>query len=69
MSTADKFKDYAADCVRKAGEATTPEDKTLLLNMGLAWVRLAQQVEAIRGISDSAAEIGLPTEAAAATVS
>jgi hypothetical protein len=67
MSTAEKFKDYAADCVHKAGEATTPEDKTLLLNMGLAWLRLAQQVEAIRTVSeDATAEFGLEAEGAAA---
>jgi hypothetical protein len=65
MSTAEKFKDYASDCVRKAGEAGTPEDKTLMLNMGLAWLRLAQQVEALRSINDHAAELGLTAEAEA----
>lgn len=66
MSTAEKFKDYAADCVHRAGEAATPEDKTLLLNMGLAWLRLAQQVEAIRTMSKDAAELGVDMDADAA---
>lgn len=61
MGTAEKFKDYASECVRKAGEAPTPEDKTLMLNMGLAWLRLAQQVEEIRGVHAE-----LPAEAAVA---
>jgi hypothetical protein len=69
MSTAEKFKDYAADCVHKAGEATTPEDKTLMLNMGLAWLRLAQQVEALRTVREDATEFGLEAEVAAAAQS
>jgi hypothetical protein len=67
MSTADKFKDYASDCVRKAGEAPTPEDKTLLLNMGLAWLRLAEQVESIRTMTDAVPASDRPAESAAAS--
>lgn len=69
MSSAEKFRDYAADCVRKAGDAAAPEDKVLLLNMGLAWMRLAQQVEAVGGIAEEARELGLPVpeDGAAAT--
>ena len=63
MSTAQKFKDYAADCVRKAGEASTPADKNLMLNMGLAWMRLAQQVETIGTVAEDASKQAVPAEA------
>jgi hypothetical protein len=59
MSSPDKFRDYAADCVRKAGEAATAEDKTLLLNMGLAWMRLAQQVESVAAMTGEAQDLRL----------
>jgi hypothetical protein len=65
MSTAEKFKDYASDCVRKAGEAPTPEDKTLLLNMGLAWLRLAQQVESIHAMAETMPAPDMPAAVAA----
>lgn len=65
MSSAEKFKDYASDCVRKAEDATTPEDKNLLLNMGLAWLRLAEQVEAIGAMREAARE--RPAQVAVAT--
>jgi len=40
-----QYRDYAADCVRRAQDEETVEDRTILLNVALAWVRLAQQVE------------------------
>jgi hypothetical protein len=43
MGRFESFKEYAADCMRRADSEQTPEDKTILLNMALAWVRLAQQ--------------------------
>ena len=47
MSTAEKFREYAADCVQKAAGTQNPEEKNLHLNMALAWVRLAQQKQSI----------------------
>jgi hypothetical protein len=43
MGRSESFKQYAADCVRQAAGEQRPEDKTILLNVALAWVRLAQQ--------------------------
>jgi hypothetical protein len=34
--------------VRQAQNETTPEDKTIMLNVALAWLRLAQQTEAVQ---------------------
>jgi hypothetical protein len=59
MATAEKFRDYADDCVRKAGEAASPDDKNLLLNMGLAWLRLADQIETLAAAHEQAREVGL----------
>ncbi len=43
MGRSENFRQYAADCVRQAEGEQTPEDKNILLNVALAWVRLAQQ--------------------------
>ena len=43
MGTAENFRQYAADCMRQAEGQQTPVEKNILLNMALAWVRLAQQ--------------------------
>jgi hypothetical protein len=42
----DNFRRYAADCIRQAEGQQTADDKAILLNVALAWVRLAQQTEA-----------------------
>ena len=41
----DRYRQYAADCVRQAQSEDTPEDRTIMLNVALAWLRLAQQTE------------------------
>jgi hypothetical protein len=46
MGRIEHFKQYAADCMHRAEGEATPEDKNILLNIALAWVRLAQQSEA-----------------------
>lgn len=43
VSSAERFREYAADCINQATGAESPEDKNLFLNMALAWVRLAHQ--------------------------
>jgi hypothetical protein len=35
----------ALDCLRQAGNEETAEDKNILLNVALAWLRLAQQTQ------------------------
>ena len=66
MSTAEKFREYAADCMQKASSAQNPEEKSLHLNMAMAWVRLARQSEGIGTLLDQAEEqaheLGLPQD-------
>ena len=53
-SSAERFREYAADCIHQATGARSPEDKNLFLNMALAWVRLAHQSQAITTMIDGA---------------
>ena len=48
MSSVTRYQQYAADCVRQAQSEDTPDHKTIMLNVALAWLRLARQVEADR---------------------
>lgn len=50
MGRMEDFRQYAADCVRQAEGEQSAEDKNILLNMALAWVRLAQQSQFARSI-------------------
>ena len=55
MSTAEcsaRYRQYAADCVRQAQIETSSEDRTILLNVALAWLRLAEQTTQL-SIEDS----------------
>jgi hypothetical protein len=49
MIDAESCRQYAADCVRQAEVQEAAEDKNILLNVALAWVRLAHQTQAFRG--------------------
>ena len=44
----DSYREYAADCVRRAQSEPTPEDRIIVLNIALAWLRLAEQTEALK---------------------
>jgi len=46
MGRIENFQQYAADCVQKAEREESDEDKNILLNVALAWVRLARQSQA-----------------------
>jgi hypothetical protein len=48
MSSITRYREYAADCVRQARSEDTAEDRTIMLNVALAWLRLAQQTEALQ---------------------
>lgn len=48
MMNVDSYREYAADCVRQAQSEPTPEDRNIVLNIALAWLRLAQQTEALK---------------------
>jgi hypothetical protein len=56
MGRIESFKQYAADCVSRAEAEQSAEDKAIMLNMALAWVRLARQ-------SQDAAEHAQPQDA------
>lgn len=48
MSSVSRYRQYAADCMHQAQSEDASEDKTIMLNVALAWLRLAQQTEAIQ---------------------
>jgi hypothetical protein len=43
MSLVDRYREFAAECVRAAQQATNADDKASLLEMAEAWLRLAQR--------------------------
>jgi hypothetical protein len=45
MESVIRYRQYAADCIRQAQAEEAIEDRTILLNVALAWLRLAQQIE------------------------
>ena len=66
MMDVESYRQNAADCVRQAEGEAAPEDKNILLNVALAWVRLAHQVQEFGSKAKEAAESeALPAEAAA----
>ena len=68
MMNVESYRQYAADCVRKAQGEETPEDRNILLNVALAWLRLARQTETMEAAADDDVgvedESGLAVEAA-----
>jgi hypothetical protein len=68
MMNVESYRQYAADCVRKAQGEETPEDRNILLNVALAWLRLARQTETMEAVADDDVgaedESGLAAEAA-----
>jgi hypothetical protein len=43
--SAERYRDYALDCLRLAEATSTPETKPTLLAMAQCWVKLADQAE------------------------
>lgn len=62
MIDVESYRQNATDCLRQAESESAPEDKNILLNVALAWVRLAQQVQEVgtHGKPDEASETGEP---------
>jgi hypothetical protein len=52
MMNVEDYHQYAADCVRQAQKEPTPEDRNIVLNLALAWLRLARQTEAMKDEAD-----------------
>jgi len=45
LSAAEKYRSYAAECLRLAQQATNAEDRARLLSMAEAWRELAEKFE------------------------
>jgi hypothetical protein len=43
MTLANRYREFAAECVRVARQSSDPDDKALLLEMAEAWRRLAER--------------------------
>lgn len=41
----DRYRSYAAECLRFASETTPPGSKAVLLDMATNWLKLARQAE------------------------
>lgn len=53
MMNVESYRQYAADCVRQAQNEPTAGDRNMVLNVALAWLRLARQTEAMKGDTDT----------------
>jgi hypothetical protein len=52
MNTSDRYRSHAAECVRLAKHATSPEDKALLLQLAKTWILISERV-AVRDDTDA----------------
>jgi hypothetical protein len=52
MSGAERYRGYAAECVRLAQLSSNPADKALLVEMAENWIRMAERAEARADGSD-----------------
>jgi len=43
MSSADRYREFAAECLRVAQRSSNPDDKALLLEMAEVWRRMAER--------------------------
>jgi len=48
MMNVESYREFAVDCVRQAQSEPTPEDRIIVLNMALAWLRLARLTETLK---------------------
>jgi hypothetical protein len=63
MIDMESYRQNAADCVRQAQDQDSPDDKNILLNVALAWLRLAQQMQ-VKNEPDTEATESRATEPA-----
>jgi len=52
MSRTERYRGYAAECVRLAQLSRNPADKALLVEMADNWIRMAERAEARADTSD-----------------
>jgi threonine dehydrogenase-like Zn-dependent dehydrogenase len=69
MMNVETYREHAADCLRQAEAEAAPEDKNILLNVALAWVRLAHQVQEVgQEVGREVGVVGAGAAGAAAVV-
>jgi hypothetical protein len=56
MNWAERYRGFAANCVRLAQQSTNPADKALLVEMAENWIRMAERADARTGIDESEEE-------------
>lgn len=66
MGRIENFRRYAADCMQQAEVQGSPQDRDILLNVALAWVRLAQQSETLPAAPAGEAAVAAAASAPAA---
>ena len=49
MALADRYKQFAAECVRVAQQTSSPNDKSMLLQMADTWLKLAEKAAKSEG--------------------
>ena len=59
MSSADRYREFAAECLRVAQRASNPDDKALLVEMAEVWRRMAERACKAAGVGvGKAADLG-----------
>ena len=53
MSSAERYRSYAAECIRLAQHSTNPADRALLVEMAENWIRRAERAEARADTNDA----------------
>jgi hypothetical protein len=51
MQRVELMREHAAQCLRAAEDAPTPQHKALLIGMAQAWLALAEQTERVMDIA------------------
>ena len=49
MFSADRYKQFAAECVNVAQQTSSPRDKAVLLQMAETWLKLAEKASKSEG--------------------
>jgi hypothetical protein len=65
MIDTESYRQHAADCLRQAQDQHSADDRTLVLNVALAWLRLARQTELLEIESPSSSDAAEEPEAEA----
>jgi hypothetical protein len=65
MIDVQSCRQYAADCVRQAQNENSADDKNILLNVALAWLRLGNQTQELSARAFDAQEQGGDDDVAA----